>query len=76
MVTTEQQFCRKSNSLELVCSMTHWSDSTIECDVCSTVPTEDGVVSWFDRLEMQRYLKPLVQRVSLLRRANTLNQFD
>ncbi|CAI8031605.1 Ankyrin repeat and sterile alpha motif domain-containing protein 1B [Geodia barretti] len=26
---------------------------------------EDGVLSWFDRLEMQRYLKPLVQRVSL-----------
>ena len=25
---------------------------------------EDGVVEWFDRLEMQRYLKPLVQRVS------------
>ena len=26
--------------------------------------TEDGVVSWFERLEMQHYLKPLVQRVS------------
>ena len=38
--------------------------SVLMC-VCVCSGSEDGVVSWFDRLEMQRYLKPLVQRVSL-----------
>ena len=75
MAITAPQSSLKCSSLELVREPVHVSQ-LLNLDQYTTQSyirtytfvlllfSEDGVVSWFDRLEMQRYLKPLVQRVS------------
>jgi ankyrin repeat protein len=55
-------FYTSSRYWRLVVADNYGDNSTAVLSEVQFFGVEDGVVSWFERLEMQHYLKPLVQR--------------